>query len=268
MKKTIFSIIFCLTAISVSVSAQKTGNVGIVAHRGYWNCPEAGYARNSVAALKCAQDAGFWGSEFDVNMTRDEVLVVFHDDTVAGKKIKDHDWAEFKDIRLENGETIPTLDDYLAQAVKHPETVLVFELKPAPEQDFENRMVDLSIERLKEFGIDTPDKVIFISFSINICERFARKMPGFTVQYLDDDFSPAELAGRGITGVDYHYEVFDKHPEWYDEARGLGMTVNCWTVNEPKDMEAMLGLGVDLITTDCPDKLKSKINFEKFQNNF
>lgn len=266
MKKTVFSIIFCLAAMYVSLSAQDADNVKVVAHRGHWNCQEAGYARNSVAALKCAQDAGFWGSEFDVNMTKDEVLVVFHDDTVAGKKIKDHDWAEFKDIRLENGEAIPTLDDYLEQAVKHPETVLVFELKPAPEPEFENRMVDLSVAKLKEFGIDTPDRVIFISFSINICERFVRKMPGFTVQYLDDDFSPAGLAAKGITGVDYYYKVFDKHPEWYGEARRLGMSVNCWTVNDPKDMKAMLGLGVDMITTDSPDKLERI--FEKFQNNF
>ena len=33
---------------------------GIVAHRGFWNCEEAGYAKNSIAALRCAQEAGFW----------------------------------------------------------------------------------------------------------------------------------------------------------------------------------------------------------------
>ena len=32
------------------------GKMGIIAHRGFWNCEEAGYARNSVAALRCAQE--------------------------------------------------------------------------------------------------------------------------------------------------------------------------------------------------------------------
>ena len=256
LKKSILFVFLCFAIAACSGNAE---DVRIVAHRGYWNCEEAGYARNSVAALECAQDAGFWGSEFDVNMTKDEVLVVFHDDAASGKRFSEHDWAEFNDVRLENGEPIPTLDDYLEQSGKHPETVLVFELKPAADKDFENRMTDLSIEKLKEYGLNTPDRVIFISFSINICERLAGKMPGFTVQYLGDDFSPAQLADRGINGVDYHYGVFDAHPEWYKEARSLGMSVNCWTVNDPEDMKAMLELGVDMITTDCPAALQQFI---------
>ena len=82
------------------------------------------------------------------------------------QRLHTYDWAEFNDVRLENGEPIPTLDDYLEQSGKHPETVLVFELKPAADKDFENRMTDLSIEKLKEYGLNTPDRVIFISFSI------------------------------------------------------------------------------------------------------
>ena len=60
------------------LSADARKKTGIVAHRGFWNCEEAGYAKNSVAALRCAQEAGFWGSEFDVNMTSDGVLIVYH----------------------------------------------------------------------------------------------------------------------------------------------------------------------------------------------
>ena len=41
---------FILAAIfPTGAAAQK---VHIVAHRGYWNCEEAGFARNSVAALR------------------------------------------------------------------------------------------------------------------------------------------------------------------------------------------------------------------------
>ena len=68
----------CLAFYSCASSARSAAaspeKVAVVAHRGFWNCPEAGYAQNSVAALKAAQDAGFWGSEFDVQLTSDGVV--------------------------------------------------------------------------------------------------------------------------------------------------------------------------------------------------
>ena len=49
--------VLLVPAVSVSCR-QKEEKVAIVAHRGYWNCEKAGYAKNSLAALKCAQEAG------------------------------------------------------------------------------------------------------------------------------------------------------------------------------------------------------------------
>ena len=48
------------------------GKTAIVAHRGYWNCAAAGFAQNSLASLREAQTAGFWGSECDVHLTSDD----------------------------------------------------------------------------------------------------------------------------------------------------------------------------------------------------
>ena len=45
----------CMLALPFGANAQK--EAGIVAHRGFWNCEEAGYAKNSVAALREAQEA-------------------------------------------------------------------------------------------------------------------------------------------------------------------------------------------------------------------
>lgn len=229
----------------------------IVAHRGYWNCEKAGYARNSLAALKCAQEAGFWGSEFDVNMTSDEVLLVYHDSSIDGKPIEKTPYSEFRDVRLENGEPVPTVDDFFAQVKKCPGTVMVYELKSHSTTELENRLVDLTIDKLEEYGLASPDKVIFISFSINICKRLAMLMPGYTVQYLADDLSPEDLAGFGISGVDYHFSVFSRHPDWYKSARMHSMSVNAWTVDKEKDMNDMFSVGVDMLTTDKPDVARS-----------
>lgn len=240
----------CMLALPFGASAQK--EVGIVAHRGFWNCEEAGYAKNSVAALREAQEAGFWGSEFDVNMTSDGVLIVYHDSDVEGKKIEKHPYSEFKDFKIKNGETIPTIDQYLEQGKKYPETMLVYEMKPHSCAEVEDRFVELTIQKLQEHGLLCPERVMFISFSLHMCEVLAQKLPEFTVQYLGSDNNPDELAAKNINGIDFNYNTFYLHKKWYKMARRNSMSVNAWTVNRERDMKNMFKMGVDQLTTDNP----------------
>ncbi len=239
----------------ISARAEKNpeeGAMGIIAHRGFWNCEEAGYAKNSIAALRCAQENGLWGSEFDVNMTADGVLLIYHDSKIEGKTIEDHPYSEFKDYKIANGETIPTLDQYLEQGLKYPETMLVYELKPHSCEEAENRLTDLTISKLKEYDLLNPDRVMFISFSYHICRRMAELLPEFTVQYLGGNKSPKELKEDGINGIDYHYGIFALKPEWAKEARKLEMSTNAWTVNKAGRMRKVIGQGIMYMTTDTP----------------
>ena len=233
-------------------AGNRVKGTGIVAHRGFWNCEEAGYSKNSLAALKCAQEAGFWGSEFDVNMTSDGVLLVFHDSKVEGKSIEKNPHEAFKYYRLKNGEPIPTIDQYLEQGKKYPETVLVYELKKHSSPEVEDRFVDLTIAKLKEHGLLEPSKVIFISFSYHMCKRLAEMLPGFTVQYLQGDKAPSVVKADGINGIDYNYKVLKIHKDWISKARRAGMSTNTWTVNKVEDMKIVLDKKVNMITTDYP----------------
>ena len=247
-------LLLALMAIPFMAQAQKhkTKGTAIVAHRGFWNCEEAGFARNSLAALKCAQEAGFWGSEFDVNMTSDGVLLVFHDGNVEGRKIEKHPYEDFKYFRLENGEPIPTLDQYLEQGKKYPETKLVYELKKHSCPEVEDKFVDLTIQKLKEYDLLDPSKVIFISFSYHMCKRLAELLPDFTVQYLNGDKDPAVVKADGINGIDYKYKVLKVNRKWVAKAHRLGMSTNTWTVNKEEDMREMLDMKVNMLTTDKP----------------
>ena len=252
MRKAI-SVISALAALlSISAEAYAQKQTGIVAHRGFWNCEEAGYAKNSVAALRCAQEAGFWGSEFDVNMTSDGELIVYHDSDVEGRKIEEYPYSEFKDFKIANGETIPTIDQYLEQGKKYPETMLVYELKPHSCGEVEDRFVEITYKKLEEHGLMDPERVMFISFSLHMCEKIAKEHPEFTVQFLGSSKNPEELAKMGINGVDYNHMVFTLYKKWYRLARKNDMSVNAWTVNKDGDMRRMLKLGVDQLTTDNP----------------
>ena len=259
----LMAVLFAALLVCTGADARKK-ECGIVAHRGFWNCEEAGYAKNSLAALRCAQEAGFWGSEFDVNMTSDGILLVYHDSDVEGKKIEKHPYAEFKDFKIKNGENIPTIDQYLEQGKKCPETMLVYEMKPHSCDEVEDKLIELTIAKLKEYELLDPKRVMFISFSLHICEVLAKRLPEFTVQFLGSSMSPDKLAEKGINGVDYNHGVFALHKKWYKMARKNNMSVNAWTVNEGGDMKKMYELGVDYLTTDYPlvaRELLKKMNY-------
>ena len=230
--------------------------VGIVAHRGYWNCEAGGFARNSVASLRAAQEAGFWGSEFDVNMTADSVLLVFHDSSLGGKRIDQNPYSAFAEHRLENGEPIPTLEQYLEQAQKCATTTLVFEMKQHATPQIEDGAIRKSVALLKKYGLLSPDRVIFISFSLHACRELARLCPGFTVQYLGANLWPAEVLENGLNGIDMNYGAYMENARFHDEARECGMSVNVWTVNNPDDMRKAIDTGIDQLTTDEPMKAR------------
>ena len=250
--------LFCILMLNpADMTAAPKGRIsrnkmGIVAHRGFWNCEEAGYAKNSIAALRCAQEAGFRGSEFDVNMTADDTLIVFHDSSVEGKRIEDHPYADFKYFRLKNGEPIPTLDQYLEQGKQYPKTMLVYELKPHSTAEAEDRFIELTIKSLEKYDLLNPKRVMFISFSFHICQKLGELLPDFTVQYLEGDRTPEEVRAAGVNGIDYHFNLYDRHPEWAEEARKLRMTTNAWTVNHDVDIRKVISHEVMYITTDNP----------------
>ena len=192
--------------------------------------------------------------------------VVHHNQTIGELDIQKSNYEDVRANRLANGEHVPTLAEYMAQAARSRECMPVLELKPQTTVEREDELVDKCLQALRpaaprnvppEFASfarrsSEPTKVVFISFSHHICQELAKKAPGYTVQYLSGDLSPAQLHAEGINGIDYHYSVFQEHPEWVKEAHDLGMSVNVWTVDEPADIRAMRDLGVDQITTNKP----------------
>jgi Glycerophosphoryl diester phosphodiesterase len=247
--------ILAVAATVVLAASCSSSKIAITAHRGNWDCEAGGYARNSIAALKAAQDNKYWGSECDVQMTKDFKLIVHHDADADGMRIWNHDWSDFSKCRLENGESIPTLDEYLTQ-VEKSKTVLVCELKNQKSVEHELYMTDLAVKAIQAHNLYDPSRVIFISFSLDICKRLVLLCPGFTVQYLKNDLSPDEIAKYGINGVDYHFSVFEKHPDWFQQARNHGMSINCWTANSEEEIKKMIDQKVDCITTDEPQRVR------------
>lgn len=235
----------------LSISLNSFAQTKIIAHRGFWNS-EPKTAQNSIQSLVNAQKLPIYGSEFDVRMTKDGILVVNHDEELNKISIADSSYKELKSQKLSNGEKIATLQAYLKQGKKNPSVKLIVELKPAKTKELETELVEKTIQQIKKSSVENQSE--FISFSLHICKEIKRLQPNYKVQYLNGELSPQEIKDLGIDGIDYHYSVFlEKNPTWISEARALGISTNTWTVNKPEVYEQLKAMGVDFITTDHPD---------------
>lgn len=237
-------------------SLSQGGKVAIVAHRGFWKSEQGGMSENSIASLKAAQDAGLWGSECDIHLTADGVVIVNHNADIEGKQISTHRFADFEGDLLPNGERRPSLDEYLEQARKCETTKLVIEFKKQPTEAIEDALVEKTVISLKSHRMFDPERVLFISFSKHICLKLAAEYPQFVNQFLSSDpvgnQNPEQYAASGINGVDYHYKMFKAHPDWIEKAHACGMSTNAWTVNKESDIRAMIDAGIDAITSNEP----------------
>lgn len=248
MKKIILGLLFFNTMI---MNAQTQ----IIAHRGFWKTnPET--TENSISALKNAQRLGVYGSEFDVRMTKDGFLVVNHDEHHGKMEISETNFDDLNSIKLENGENLPMLEDYLKQGLKNKKVKLIVEIKPAKTKELEDEIVAKSLKIIKDLKLEKQCE--FISFSLNICKEIKHKEPKFIVQYLNGELSPQELKNDNLDGLDYHYDILLKNPTWISDAKNLGLITNSWTVNDENVYQQLKKMGIDFITTNIPEILKNK----------
>lgn len=248
MKRTLIST-FALVACFIGIQAQTQ----VIAHRGFWKTE--GSAQNSIMALEKAAEAQLYGSEFDVLMTADGKVVVNHDSSIEGMVIAETPYKKLKNIRIKNGEKLPTLKNYLKKG-KKLDIQLILEAKPLPTKEMEDEAIAKMVKMVKKMGLEK--QVEYISFSLNMCEQLAKLTPESEIAYLEGNIAPSELKKKGINGIDYHLNVIlNKHPEWVEEAHRLGMKVNVWTVNNESDMRKLIDMKVDYITTDQPLELKN-----------
>ncbi|MBC9794854.1 glycerophosphodiester phosphodiesterase [Sinomicrobium sp. FJxs] len=224
----------------------------VIAHRGAFK--NTGSPENSLASLNHAIEMGCEGSEFDVWMTADSVLVVNHDADFMGMFIEDTTYKELLQKKYPNGENIPTAEAYIKEGIKQNHTKLIFEIKPSKKsKEHGLKLAEKSVALVHQ--LNAQNWVDYISFDYDICKKVMELDPKANVAYLNGDLSPAELKKDGFFGLDYSLKVIKKHPEWIKQARENGLTVNVWTVNKKEDMEWLLDEGADFITTNEPEQL-------------
>jgi glycerophosphoryl diester phosphodiesterase len=229
----------------------------VIAHRGAWKNTRG--PENSLAALQHAIRMGCEGSEFDVHMSSDSVPFINHDPAIQGISIAQATSFQLSGITLDNGEPLPTLQNYLEAGIRQNKTKLILEIKASQSGKAASLALTRKVIAMVE-GLHAQAWVDFISFDYQVCKEIMKIAPYAKVAYLMGDKTPAELLEDNFFGLDYHFSILQKNPDWIKEAQQKRLTVNVWTVNDQTVMEGLLKENVDFITTNEPELLLNLIS--------
>lgn len=229
----------------------------VFAHRGY----SGRYPENTMLAFRKAYEAGADGIELDVQLTKDDVLVVIHDERIDRTTdgtgfVRDYTYEELKKFNASkiHGETsqfeaIPTFDEYCSW-VKDTPLITNIELKTGVFY-YEN-IEEKTLEIVKKYRLE--DRVIFSSFNHLSVIRMKELAPELPCGALTEN---GGLGNAGFYCERYGFEYY--HPDYRDmdddsvkECQKHGIDLNIWTVNDLEGMETLYRWGINGMITNYP----------------
>ena len=240
----------------------------VFAHRGY----SGKYPENTMLSFRKAAETGCDGIELDVQLTRDQVLVVIHDEKIDRTTdgtgyVKDYTYEELRRFNadaicggIHGFHSIPTFDEY-CQWAKDQKLVTNVEIKTGVYY-YEN-IEEKTVEILQKYGLT--DRVLFSSFNHSSLFQTAKLAP--------EILRGALLEHVGIGNAGYYCERFGfryYHPgvkgltrETVEECKKHGVGVNVWTINDMAALEQMYDWGCDGIFTNYPSICKAWLDSRK-----
>ena len=235
--------------------------MNVFGHRGF----SGEYPENTMLAFKKAVEAGCDGIELDVQLTRDLVPVIMHDEKVdrttdGSGYVHDMTFDELRRLDCSYPDKFkgkfgrlqaPSLREYLEWMADEDGLITNIELKNSIY--YYGGMEKMVIDMICEYGLE--DRIILSSFnnaSIVLCrQRDETIAGGFLVEkYVDN-------AGVYAGSCDVQY--YHPNQEYLTEEHVIncsqnGVGVNVWTVNEKEDMRRMKKWGVNSVITNYPDR--------------
>ncbi len=233
--------------ISIVSVKNEIRKILVLGHRGCAGLePE-----NTILSFKKAIDIGVDLIEFDVRMTKDRKLVVIHDLTVDrttnGKGfVKDLTFNEIKKLDAGKGEKIPSLEEAL-DFLKDKKPKIVIEIK-------EVEAIEDALKIVKKMKIE--EKVMIVSFYPEALKKVKEIDSKIETGFLFKIEPRNWLKIAKEIKADYigaHFSLIDEN--FVKICHKNNFKINAWTVNEDKDIERMIKLRVDIISSDYPNKV-------------
>ena len=231
------------------------------AHRGFSGL----YPENTMIAFqKAVECEGCDGIELDVHFTKDQEVVIIHDERIDRTCIngtgfvKDYTLEElqkfdvsFKFAGQVPPQHIPTLREYF-ELVKDTHIVTNIEIKTS---NYEYTGIEQAVyDLIMEYGLK--DKIIISSFNHFTIKRMKEVCPDMKCGLLTETWMIDAGAYTANLGVECLHPIwFNMIGEQFDEVKAHGLDVNVWTVNEEEDIRTMMNRGVTSIIGNFPDRI-------------
>lgn len=258
---------FLTTAVCVLLTIGAVAQIKVVGHRGVrHNTPEVPgvkYYENTIPAFKYCQSLGIYAAEFDIQLTLDEKIIVFHGTEVPGlgKSIQKITFDQARAVVLPGGSHMPTIEEWFKQAKKHPDTKIICEIKKQSTPERETKAVELVMAAVRKMHME--DQIEYTTFSDWMVQEFHRIDPKAKVLFLDSGVfvkDPDYCKWRGYDAISYDMNGLMNHPDYIKRAHELGMEVTIWIVNDYEVVDWAIRHGVDYVSSDHPEKLKAYVD--------
>ena len=248
----------------------------LCAHRG--NSVE--FPENTIPAFLSAAELGVDCIETDVHLTRDGHCVVSHDPTVdraTGSRgpISDYSLDEIKQLdagygfTADGGQSFP----FRGRGIAIPALAEVLRVLPGMRLNIDlknpsREITDAFIETVRKAG--AVERVLGASFFTRPLRMLRKRLPELATSFSKGEAAalllrrysgtlrlPPKPAGLTLQVPEYYGKLRVVTPGLIHALHRRSIAVQVWTVNEERDMERLLGMGVDGIMTDDPAKLRS-----------
>lgn len=255
MKKTAVFLFLVFAGIVCLAQPKITG------HRG---CRFDGPYENTLAALKFAQDLGIESVEFDIQLTSDKKILVYHGPLMPDDKtrnIHDMTFDEARAIVLPGGHQMPTLEEWFDQARKTPDMKLIMEIKRQENTDLDKFITDESMKVVRDCGMTA--QVDYTSFGENICDEVLRIDPSAKVLFISRGQKvpwASRAIEKGYKGISYDLDAFLNNPGLAEDAEKKGIETTLWIVNNPEIYDWAGKHHITWTTSDHPEILKEHID--------
>lgn len=218
----------------------------VIAHRGASSVE----LENTLAAFRAAAGQGADGVELDVHATLDGEIVVFHDPSIMGLPIAQARMRDLSQLRLLNGEPLPTL----AQALATLGPLKVFVEVKVLDPRWDDRLLDV-LDRGPN-----PSGYAVHSFAFHVVKRLKEKRPALPTGVL----SEVPTRNPKQTLEDAKAQTLWQEQSTLDETlvqtvHDIGAKIIAWTVDNPSEMERLVTMDVDAICTNHPERARGII---------
>lgn len=236
-----------------------------IAHRGY----SGKFDENTMLAFKKAIEYGADGIETDVQLSKDGVPVIMHDETLDRTTdgtgfLKNYTFEELKKFKTKsvgsaalrkkelkqnyNSEEIPSLKELLELVASSDLKVLNLELKNSilEYEGMEEKVLDM----IEEYGLK--DRIIISSFNHMSLVKIRKMDKDIILGALTDSTLANVPKYLNDIGVQCYHPFFPSilNKEYNKEIREAGIKINPYTVNTEEEMKMVVEAGTDSIITN------------------